>query len=68
MTAYRLLTGQDDAAFCHRVTEALNRGWQLHGSPVLTYDVGKQAIICAQAVTKEIPERQYDPSIKLGGM
>ncbi len=29
MKAYRYLTGKDDASFCHRVTDALNRGWQL---------------------------------------
>jgi hypothetical protein len=29
MKVYRYLTGKDDAAFCHRVTDALNRGWQL---------------------------------------
>jgi hypothetical protein len=38
MTAYRFLTGPDDAAFCHRVTEALSLGWRLHGSPSLTFD------------------------------
>tara|TARA_B100000378_G_scaffold218474_1_gene181784 strand:- start:143 stop:313 length:171 start_codon:yes stop_codon:yes gene_type:complete len=31
MKAYRLLTGVDDAAFCHRITKALNLGWSLHG-------------------------------------
>ena len=31
--AYRYLTGKDDAAFCHRVTQALNNGWQLYGQP-----------------------------------
>ena len=38
MKAYRYLTGKDDAAFCHRVTDALNRGWQLYGPPTLTFD------------------------------
>jgi hypothetical protein len=28
-TLYRYLTGPDDAAFCHRVSEALSQGWQL---------------------------------------
>ena len=36
MKVYRYLTGKDDAAFCHRVTDALNRGWQLYGQPTLT--------------------------------
>jgi hypothetical protein len=26
-TLYRYLTGPDDASFCHRVSEALSRGW-----------------------------------------
>jgi hypothetical protein len=30
---YRFLTGPDDASFCHRVTAALNNGWNLFGSP-----------------------------------
>jgi hypothetical protein len=33
MKLYRFLTGPDDASFCHKVTAALNKGWQLHGSP-----------------------------------
>ncbi|SEG52051.1 protein of unknown function [Bosea lathyri] len=28
-TLYRYLTGPDDAAFCHRVSEALSQGWVL---------------------------------------
>ncbi len=28
-TLYRYLTGPDDASFCHRVSEALSRGWLL---------------------------------------
>lgn len=45
---YRLLTGPDDAKFCHRVSEALELGYRLHGSPAATYD-GEQVIV-AQAV------------------
>lgn len=33
MLLYRYLTGPDDASFCHRVSAALDRGWQLYGSP-----------------------------------
>ena len=29
MKLYRYLTGPDDATFCHRVTAALNNGWEL---------------------------------------
>ena len=38
MKLYRFLTGTDDAAFCHRVTDALNKGWSLHGSPALSFN------------------------------
>ena len=45
---YRVLTGPDDAAFCHRVSEALKLGYKLHGSPALTFN-GKEVIV-AQAL------------------
>jgi hypothetical protein len=65
VTLYRLLTGPDDAAFCRRVTDALNKGWQLAGSPALTFDPVKNTVICAQPVTKHVQGAEYDPSIKL---
>lgn len=48
MPVYRLLSGPDDASFCRRVSEALARGYVLHGSPALTYD--GQRVIVAQAL------------------
>ncbi len=65
MKLYRLLTEDDTAAFCHKVTEALNRGWELHGSPSYAYDAGKGVMRCAQAVVKEV-EGEYSPDIRLG--
>ena len=47
---YRLLTGRDDRAFCERVSEALDQGWRLYGSPVIAYDDESGAMKCAQAV------------------
>ena len=35
---YRLLTGKDDRAFCERVSEALEQGWRLYGSPAMSWD------------------------------
>lgn len=67
-TAYRYLTGPDDAAFCHRVTQALSRGWTLYGSPTLTYDAVNQRIICGQALTKEVEDTEYSPDLKLGDL
>lgn len=66
-TAYRLLTGGDDAAFCHKVTRALAEGWLLFGGPVYAHDPVTGAMRCAQAVTKEV-EGAYDPEAKLGDL
>lgn len=65
MKAYRYLTGTDDAAFCHKVTEALNQGWQLYGDPAITYDEKREIVVCGQAVTKDSDEKSYDPEMKL---
>jgi hypothetical protein len=48
LPVYRVLTGPDDAAFCQRVSEALALGYQLYGSPALTFD--GQRVIVAQAL------------------
>ena len=53
---YRLLTGKDDAKFCHRVSEALALGYQLYGSPAATFN--GQDVIVAQAIIW--PEVQPD--------
>jgi hypothetical protein len=45
---YRLLTGKDDAAFCQRVSEALERGYQLYGSPAATFNA--EHVVVVQAV------------------
>jgi hypothetical protein len=66
-TAYRMLTGPDDAAFCRRVTEALVAGWRLHGSPTLTFDATNGRVICGQAVVKDV-EGPYDPARKLAAL
>jgi len=48
LPVYRLLTGKDDAAFCHRVSEALAAGYSLYGSPAATFN-GTDVIV-AQAL------------------
>ena len=53
MKRYRFITGKDDSAFCKRVETELNEGWQLHGSPALTYDAGAGHAVCGQAVVRE---------------
>lgn len=47
---YRLLTGSDDTAFCQRVSDLLDQGFELHGSPSVTYDAERRCVITAQAV------------------
>jgi len=65
MKLYRFLTGPDDASFCHRVTDALNKGWLLHGTPQYSYDQNKQAMLCGQAVIKTVEGKDYTPEMKL---
>ena len=65
MQLYSFLTGPDDENFCKRVSEKLNNGWQLYGSPSLTFD--GQRVIAGQAVVKEVAG-EYHAEIKLKGM
>jgi hypothetical protein len=64
-TLYRYLTGPDDAAFCHRVSEAINKGWQLYGHPTLAFDAVRGLVICGQAIVKEVEDVEYSPDLKL---
>lgn len=45
---YRVLTGEDDAKFCHRVSEAIALGYELYGPPAVTFNGA--AVIVAQAL------------------
>ncbi len=65
MKLYRLLTEDDTSAFCHKVTDALNKGWALHGSPTYAFDAANGVMRCGQAVVKDAPG-DYTPDIKLG--
>jgi len=65
MKLYRLLTEDDTSAFCHKVTDALNKGWELHGSPSYAHDPTTGKMRCAQAVVKEAAG-DYHPDLKLG--
>ncbi len=38
MKLYRFLSEEDTSAFCHKVTDALNKGWELYGTPTQTFD------------------------------
>ncbi len=67
MKAYRFLTGPDDSSFCHKVTAALNTGWELYGPPTYAFDAATGAMRCGQAVVKDAPG-DYDPAVKLGAL
>lgn len=67
MLVYRLLTEDDTSAFCHKVTEALSKGWALHGSPAYAFDAASGTMRCAQAVVKEA-DVTYAPELKLGSL
>ena len=54
MKLYRYLTGFDDAAFCKKISEALNKGWHLYGSAALTFDAVQGRVVCGQAVVKDV--------------
>ena len=45
---YRILTGVDDDALCRRVSEAMELGYVLHGSPALT--TKGESVIAGQAL------------------
>lgn len=64
MKLYRFLTEDDTSAFCHKVSAALNLGWDLHGSPSYAYDPQKRVMRCGQAVTKTA-DGAYFPDLKL---
>lgn len=64
MKLYRFLSEDDTAAFCHKVTAALNNGWQLHGAPTYAYDAANGVMRCGQAVIKET-KGTYTPDLEL---
>jgi hypothetical protein len=50
---YRLLTGEGDRTFSERVSQALDEGYELYGSPAATEAGGVMRV--AQAVVKRTP-------------
>lgn len=62
---YRLLTEDDTSAFCHKVSDALAKGWSLHGDPTYAYDAARGVMRCGQAVIKDV-STPYTADMKLG--
>lgn len=52
MKVYRYLTGKDDVNFCARVSKALNDGYELYGSPTMTFN-GTDVVV-GQAIVKGV--------------
>ncbi|WP_372883143.1 DUF1737 domain-containing protein [Psychromonas sp.] len=48
---YKLITGKDDADFCQRVTKLLEEGYELYGSPALSFN--GEHMVAAQALVKQ---------------
>ncbi|MDB9808589.1 MAG: DUF1737 domain-containing protein [Loktanella sp.] len=65
MIVYRFITNDDTSEFCHRVTEALSKGWSLHGDPQYAFDAANGVMRCGQAVTKDA-DGEYSREMKLG--
>lgn len=65
MKLYRFLSADDTSAFCHKVTVALNAGWDLYGDPTYAFDAANGVMRCGQAVVKE-KEGRYAPDMTLG--
>ena len=53
---YRMLTGIDDSAFCQKVSDALNDGYELYGSPTMTFD-GKNVYVGQAVILKKLPKK-----------
>lgn len=65
MKLYRFLTEEDTSAFCHKVSAALDKGWELYGDPTYAFDAAAGVMRCGQAVVKTVPGT-YSPELKLG--
>ncbi|MCL6240387.1 DUF1737 domain-containing protein [Acinetobacter amyesii] len=59
MKVYRYLTGKDDVNFCARVTKALNEGYELYGSPTMSFN-GSDVIV-GQAIVKDVEDDSQVP-------
>lgn len=68
---YKLLTGPDDSAFCKRVSDALDEGYVLYGSPSITFNAEKGTAYVAQAVVwpeaQAVQVRPLGPLMAHGG-
>lgn len=59
MKVYQYFTGKDDVHFCAQVTRALNEGYELYGSPTMTFN-GTDVIV-GQVVIKDVVDESEIP-------
>lgn len=52
---YRFLTGPDDAAFCARISGALDEGYVLYGDPVMVVENGQRVVGQAVCLPDDLP-------------
>ncbi|SEJ34604.1 hypothetical protein SAMN05660742_10647 [Propionispira arboris] len=52
---YRLITGKDDASFCERISALLENGYEICGSPALTFN-GNDVIAAQAVILKNDPD------------
>ena len=62
---YRFLSEDDTSVFCHKVSDALAKGWTLYGDPTYAFDAANGVMRCGQAVIKNV-DAEYAPDMKLG--
>lgn len=64
MRLYRFLSEDDTSAFCHKVSDALAKGWDLYGDPTYAFDASRGVMRCGQAIIKDVVGI-YHPDLKL---
>ncbi|KAB2337912.1 DUF1737 domain-containing protein [Actinomadura rudentiformis] len=47
---YRMITGPDDVEFCERISSLLDKGYELYGSPTMSFDTAREQVIVGQAL------------------
>ena len=55
-----------EAVLSSRRAGRVAKGWELAGSPSLTFNSLTGQVIAGQAVVKNVPGKEYDPEMKLG--
>ena len=65
MNLCQLLTGGGSREFCHKVSEALSKGWDIYVDPAYAHDENVGVMRCGQAVVEEAGGI-YSLDLKLG--